>query len=56
MTHYHDITLTEIDYIFNKLFAQDDARQQLRQCIIHKNFKKSTYDFNTVQGGRTNHY
>jgi hypothetical protein len=61
MTHYHDITLNEIDYICNKLFAHDDqskikqhsvlfseyAREQLRQCIIHKNFKKSTYDFNT---------
>ena len=50
MTHYHDITLTEIDYICNKLFTnnnQSDALQQLRQCIIHKNFKKGTCDFNT---------
>ena len=55
MTHYHDVTLTEIDYICNKLFAQNDqsdatrtcSSQQLRQCMIHKNFKKSTYDFNT---------
>lgn len=50
MTHYHDVTLTEIDFICNKLFPkndQSDARQQLRQCIIHKNFKRSTYDFNT---------
>ena len=55
MTHYHDVTLTEIDYICNKLFAQNDQSdatrtcpsQQLRQCMIHKNFKKSTYDFNT---------
>ena len=54
MTHYHDVTLTEIDYICNKLFAQNDQSdatrtcpsQQLRQCMIHKNFKKSTYDFN----------
>ena len=65
MTHYHDVTLTEIDYICNTLFLNNDqplgqfsknaglenvyeyALQQLRQCIIHKNFKKSTYDFNT---------
>ena len=66
MTHYHDVTLTEIDSICsNKLFTHDDqslfsksafwrihsvseyARQQLRQCIIHKNFRKSTYDFTT---------
>ena len=55
MTHYHDITLTEIDYICNTLFSNNDQpdatrtcpSQQLRQCIIHKNFKKSTYDFST---------
>ena len=59
MTHYHDITLNEINYICNKLFAHDDqskikqysvseyARQQIMQCIVHKNFKKSTYDFST---------
>ena len=61
MTHYHDITLTEIDYICNTLFQKNDQSfghprhvskseytyQQLRQCIMHKNFKKSTYDFNT---------
>ena len=47
MTHYHDITLTEIDYICNKLFTQHDTCQQLRQCMIQKNFKKNTYDFNT---------
>ena len=55
MTHYHDITLTEIDYICNTLFLNNDQpdatrtcpSQQLRQCIIHKNFKKSTYDFST---------
>jgi len=47
MTHYHDVTLTEIDYICNKLFTQDNLHQQLIQCIIHKNYKKSTYDFDT---------
>ena len=47
MTHYHDVTLTEIDYICNKLFTQPNTCQQLRQCILHKNFKKSTYDFST---------
>ena len=50
MTHYHDITLTEIDYICNTLFTHDDQSDtytQLRQCILHKNFKKGTYDFNT---------
>ena len=55
MTHYHDVTLTEIDYICNTLFSNNDQpdttrtcpSQQLTQCIIHKNFKKSTYDFST---------
>ena len=43
MTHYHDVTLTEIDYICNTLFSKNDRHdatrtcqsQQLRQCIIH---------------------
>ena len=50
MTHYHDVTLTEIDYICNTLFPKNDkpdTYQQLKQCIIHKNFKRSTYDFST---------
>ena len=55
MTHYHDVTLTEIDFICNTLFSKNDRHdatrtcpsQQLTQCIIHKNFKKSTHDFNT---------
>ena len=50
MTHYHDVTLIEIDYICNTLFPkndQSDTYTQLRQCMIHKNFKKGTYDFNT---------
>lgn len=50
MTHCHDVTLTEIDYICNKLFSnndQSDTYIKLRGCIIHKNYKRNTYDFNT---------
>ena len=53
MTHYHDITLTEIDYICNKLFAPQNnttITNQIQQCMIHKNLLghvrvKNTYDF-----------
>ena len=47
MTHYHDVTLTEIDTICNKLFPHihsEDDMQQLKNCLLHRNFKKESYD------------
>ena len=47
MTHYHDVTLTEIDTICNKLFPHihnKDDMQQLENCLLHRNFKKESYD------------
>ena len=47
MTHYHDVTLTEIDHICNKLFPHihsKDDMQQLKKCILHRNFRKESYD------------
>ena len=47
MTHYHDVTLTDIDSICEKLFPHihsKDDMQQLKDCLLHRNFKKESYD------------